>query len=126
MLPGLLELFDPVGVFEGVESIFGAAAVGRYVSYHHRSAVASERVFQHHCQLASSEGCVILVLVQCSNTLLQSQQAFIDLGPVYSCLLLALIGVVCSSLAASQVDERYFSMELVLSFEADLEDGVRA
>ena len=47
----------------------------------------------------------MLVLIQSSDTLLQSKQRFIYLGSVNTGLLLELVRVVCSSLAACQVDE---------------------
>lgn len=67
---------------------------------------------------------MVFVLVQGSDAFLQGQQALVDLRSVNPSLLLQLVCMVSGSLAASQVDKRYFAMKLILLFQANLKNGV--
>ena len=67
------EFLDSVCIFESVECVLGAAAIGGYVADHDGSAVASEGIFEYHGQFATSEGSMIFILVQCSDALLQGK-----------------------------------------------------
>ena len=68
---GLFELFDPVGIAKGVESVF-AAALGRGdIGDHQGFAIACERVLENEGELAAAERGVLLVLIKCSNAFLK-------------------------------------------------------
>mmetsp|Transcript_59095 Transcript_59095/g.93583 ORF Transcript_59095/g.93583 Transcript_59095/m.93583 type:complete len:349 (-) Transcript_59095:1026-2072(-) len=99
------ELLHAVGVPQGIQGVFHSTTAGRHIGDHHRSAVgAHEGILQDLCQLRSSEGRVVQLLVQRTDALLEGQQGLVDLGPVHACLAVGVQGI-GTAFAASQVDE---------------------
>ena len=88
--------------------------------------VANEGVFKDLSKLAASEGRMILLLIQCSNALLQRQERLVNLSAVQSCLPV-LVNCICSALTSSQINEAHLA-EVAIRFslraKLELEDGV--
>lgn len=63
-------------------------------------------------------------LVQSSYALLQSEQGFVDLGPIYF-RLFVLVHVVSSPFVASQINERHLRKYFLAVFYVYLHDSMR-
>lgn len=123
-----LEFLDAVPVSERVERVLAARGGGRHVGDHSGFAVASEGVLEHLRQLAATEGQVLLLEVESSDTLLECEQGLIDLGAVQSRLPVLVDGV-GAALATCQINEAHLSkltVRIGLRPELELEDGVGA
>lgn len=68
-----LQFFDSVGVTQSIQSMFATCAGGRNIGDHRCLAVASEGVFEHLSELASSERRVFLVQIESSDALFQGK-----------------------------------------------------
>lgn len=100
----LLQLLDSISVSKGVESVLAAGLARTHVTDHDCFTVAYKRVLEDLSQFRASERCVLLVLVQGSDTLLQSKQRLVDFSSVDSSLFL-LVHVVRASLTSCQINK---------------------
>lgn len=95
-----LKFLHSVCISESIESMFAAGRRRGDISYHSRSAISCEWIFQDLGELRASEGGVLLGLIQSSNALLEREQWFVDLSTIHSSLFVGIDGV-SSSLTAS-------------------------
>ena len=65
---------------------------------------------------------MILILIQCSDALLQSKQTFINLSPINTRLLFYLISMISCSFTACKVNKRDLAVQFALSLYADLQN----
>lgn len=101
---GLFEFLDAIRIPQRIEGVFGGARGGRKIANHDGLAIPNKGVLQDERQLAAAEGCVVFVLVEGTNALLQRQQGFVDLGAIEACLFV-LVHHVGSTFTARQIDE---------------------
>jgi len=66
-----------------------------------------------------------LTLIQSPDAFLERKQRFVDFSPIYLGLLI-LVDMVSAALISSQIDEANLSKSLLLMFQSDLHDGMRA
>ncbi len=90
-----------------------ASQTRTHIGDHDRATVASEAAFQDLGQFATSKGCVLLLQIDGTNTLFESEQALVDLSAIDSCLLISLDSV-CPSLTTRQIDEGHGAIGLIV------------
>ncbi len=116
----LFQFLYSICIFECIQSVLAAWWVWWDVSDHYCAAIACKWVFEDHCQFATSEWCMMLILIQSSDALLEGEKWLVNFGSINSRLFLQLISMVSSSFTACQVDEWDFAKKFVFPFQANL------
>lgn len=120
----LLKLLNPIRIAQRIKRMLRAAQARRNIRNHKRLAVPNERVPKHKRKLAAAERCMLLILIQRPDTLLQRQQTFVYFRAVKFRLFIGADSV-SSSFGSCEVNEADFPVRFAAAvFDAYLQNAV--